>query len=130
MRAATLAGCRVLLVEDELLVAMLIEDTLADEDCVVVGPFASLSDAMQAAEAAVVDVAVLDVNLRGEKVYPVAEILAKRGIPFLLLSGYGTGAVPPNRPHWQAVGKPFIADELVTRLLAQIPNMKNGLGDR
>ena len=78
-----LAGTRVLVAEDELLVAMLIEDILEDNGCHVIGPFGSLGDALAAADAATVDVAVLDVNLRGDKIYPVAERLASRGIPFL-----------------------------------------------
>jgi DNA-binding response OmpR family regulator len=130
VKAAALAGRRVLVVEDEFLIAMMIEDVLLDQDCVVVGPFASLADAVQAADSAVVDLAVLDVNLRGEKVYPAAEKLAARGIPFLLLTGYGTDAIPADRPHWQAVSKPFIVDELVARLAAQVDDARQVLSGR
>jgi DNA-binding response OmpR family regulator len=109
-----------MVVEDELLVAMLIEDTLTDQDCVVIGPFTSVPEALAAAQDVRADLAVLDVNLRGEKVYPVAEILTERGIPFLLLSGYGSDAIPADRPNWQACSKPFGAEELVRRLVAQL----------
>ena len=115
---ARLAGRRVMVVEDELLIAMLIEDTLLDEDCAIVGPFTSVADALAAAHDVVVDVAVLDVNLRGEKVYPVAEALAARQIPFLLLSGYGMEAIPPGRAGWRAFSKPFAAEALVAELAA------------
>jgi DNA-binding response OmpR family regulator len=115
-----LAGRRVMVVEDELLISMLIEDTLADEDCIVIGPFTSVSEALRAAQDAVIDLAVLDVNLRGEKVYPVAEVLEARGIPFLLLSGYGNDAIPPDRPGWQACSKPFLGTDLVNKLIAQV----------
>ena len=81
---------------------MLIEDALVDQDCVIVGPYAHLQDALTAAATETVDLAVLDVNFAGEKVYPLAEFLAERGIPFVLLSGYGRDAVPANHPEWQA----------------------------
>jgi len=119
MVADGLAGLRVLVVEDELLVAMLIEDTLADQKCVVVGPCASLRDALRAAATESVDFAILDVNLAGEKVYPVAELLDQRGIPFVLLSGYGRDAIPVNHPEWQACNKPFQPEELISVLARQ-----------
>jgi DNA-binding response OmpR family regulator len=118
MTDTTLAGLRVMVVEDELLIAMLIEDTLLDQGCVIVGPYTSVNEAALAAQNAAVDLALLDVNLRGEKIYPVAEILSARGIPFLLLSGYGGDAVPADRPDWQAVSKPFVVTELVAKVAA------------
>lgn len=117
---ALLAGRRVMVVEDELLIAMLIEDTLMDEGCAIVGPYTNLAAAMAAATTATVDLALLDVNLRGEKVYPVGDLLEARGIPFLLLSGYGPDAVPANRSHWKAISKPFEIGELITRLIDTI----------
>lgn len=106
-----------MVVEDELLIAMLIEDTLIDEGCAIVGPYTNLAAAMVAATTETVDLALLDVNLRGEKVYPVGDLLEARGIPFLLLSGYGLDAVPANRAHWKAISKPFEIGELITRLI-------------
>jgi DNA-binding response OmpR family regulator len=117
-----------MVVEDELLIAMLIEDTLTEEDCVVVGPFNSVGEALRAAQNTAIDLAVLDVNLRGEKVYPVAEALAARGIPFLLLSGYGSGAVPVDRPGWQAFSKPFVGAALVAKLAEQIAGVDKAPG--
>ena len=102
-----------LVVEDEFLISMLIEDALADIDCVVVGPCATLAEATAAAASEQLDFAFLDVNLRGEKVYPAAEILAGRGVPFVLLSGYGDGAVPEDRKGWATCPKPFTATDLV-----------------
>jgi DNA-binding response OmpR family regulator len=116
-----LAGRRVLVAEDELLVSMLIEDILAENGCMVVGPFTNVRDAQTAAGSLDIDVAVLDVNLRGEKIYPVAETLSGRGIPFFLLSGYGHDAVPTDRPNWKACSKPFKADDLIRMLLAALP---------
>ena len=107
---------RVMVVEDELLIAMLIEDTLAEAGYDVVGPFSNLTDALRAAREATIDVALLDVNLRGERVYPVAEVLESRAIPFLLLSGYGTDAIPATRKHWSACSKPFMPADLKRQL--------------
>lgn len=120
MRASALAGLRVLLVEDELLVAMLVEDLLFDEGCVVVGPFARLREAIEAAGTEALDVAILDVNIAGEKTYPVAEVLSARRIPFLFVSGYGQAAIPADRPSWRACAKPFRPCELVAMLVGQL----------
>jgi CheY-like chemotaxis protein len=112
----SLAGLRILVVEDEVLVSLLIEDTLADEQCIVVGPYDRVPAALAAVETETFDVAVLDVNLAGVKVYPVAERLAARGIPFLLLSGYGQSAAPPEHPEWHVCNKPFNPEQLVAQL--------------
>jgi DNA-binding response OmpR family regulator len=74
---ASLEGRRVLLVEDELMISMLIEDTLLDAGCDIIGPFTNLADALSAALNEAFDIALLDVNLRGEKVYPVADVLTR-----------------------------------------------------
>jgi CheY-like chemotaxis protein len=111
-----LSGMRVMVAEDELLIAMLIEDVLADAGCLLVGPFCNVSDALAAARDATIDIALLDVNLRGQKIYPAAEALAARRIPFLLLSGYGRDAIPPNHPDWEACAKPFKSAELTKML--------------
>ena len=114
------ASRRVMVVEDELLVAMLIEDTLVEYGYDVVGPFSNVADALVAAREERIDLALLDVNLRGERVYPVAELLERRGIPFLLLSGYGTDAIPAARAHWKACSKPFMPGELTRRMAAMM----------
>ncbi|WP_437795863.1 response regulator [Sorangium sp. So ce693] len=84
-----LEGLRVLIVEDEPMIASSLEDVLTDLGCVVVGPALNMKDAMRLARAAEIDGASLDVNIAGEKVYPVADILSERGIPFVFLTGYG-----------------------------------------
>jgi DNA-binding NtrC family response regulator len=116
-----LASKQVLVVEDELLVSMLIEDVLVDAGCRVVGPFTNLSDALLAARNEAIDIALLDVNLRGEKVYPVADILTERDIPFVFLSGYGKNAIPTNRPkNWRVCSKPFSPNDLTQILTERI----------
>jgi DNA-binding NtrC family response regulator len=116
MTEATLAGRRVLLVEDEVLVATLVETALEDENCTVVGPYHSLREALEAARAETFDLAVLDINLAGEMIFPVAEVLEGRGVPFLLLSGYGEAGLPHDRQHWPICGKPFSLRDLVSAL--------------
>ena len=114
-----LCGKRVLVVEDELLVVMLIEDMLDDAGCVVVGPYTRVADAVAAARIEAVDAALLDVNVAGEKVFPVAYELERRGVPFLFVTGYGPTALPKNHPEWQAITKPFQLDHL-TDCLARL----------
>ena len=114
------SGLRVLVVEDEMLVAMMIEEILDDHRCVVIGPFGRMPGALDVAQTAAIDLALLDVNLAGVKVYPVAEALAARSIPFLLLSGYGQNAIPYDRPAWRVCTKPFRSEELIRMMIEQV----------
>ena len=116
----SLKGLRVLVVEDEMIVSLLIEDILADEGCVIVGPHHRFEGALQAARTERLDAAVLDMNLAGVLVFPVAEALAERGIPFLFLSGYGPGGVPAGHPDWRVCSKPFTSDALTGSLLSVV----------
>jgi DNA-binding response OmpR family regulator len=116
--APELGGKRVLIVEDEMLIALLIEDFLAEMGCITVATCGSVQTALDAVGTQAFDFAILDVNLAGEMAYPVAELLGERNIPFLLLSGYGTEAVPPGHPEWKVCAKPFKGEELVKMLLA------------
>jgi len=111
---------RVLVVEDEMLVSLLIEDVLIDQRCTVVGPFERVPGALAAAQTEALDLAVLDVNIAGAKVYPVAEALAARHIPFVFVSGYGQNAIPIDRPSWRVCSKPFRPRDLVTMLEDQL----------
>jgi PAS domain S-box-containing protein len=86
-------GGRVLLVEDEILVAMMMRDMLAELGFIVVGPFSRLSEAMVAAVHDEIDAGIIDVNLGGEFVYPVADVLAARQIPFVFVTGYGVESI-------------------------------------
>ena len=108
-----------------MLVSLLIEDTLVGEQCIVVGPFSRVPQAMDAARSEQIDLAILDVNVAGTMVFPVADILAARHIPFLFLSGYGRQAVPPDHPDWSVCSKPFRPEELVTMLVAQMDGSAN-----
>lgn len=112
MTADSLTGCRILVVEDELLIAMIIEETLQDLGCVVVGPVARLDAALQLAKDETLDAAILDVSIRGGKVYPVAEQLLARGVPFMLASGYGEWALPDAFRAQPRLTKPFTPQRL------------------
>jgi PAS domain S-box-containing protein len=87
------AGDRVLVVEDEALVAMFMQETLAELGLSVVGPCSNLSEAMVAAVHEKFDAAIVDINLRGEFVYPIAEVLVARNIPFVFVTGYGAESI-------------------------------------
>jgi CheY-like chemotaxis protein len=91
--AANLNGLRVLVVEDEMMVSMLIEDMLTDLGCTVVGPAARLDEAMELAAKGGIDCAVLDVNLGGQPIFPLADALRERGLPFAFATGYGDAGV-------------------------------------
>jgi CheY-like chemotaxis protein len=115
----TLAGKRVLAVEDEGLVAMWLEDLLQDLGCVVVGPANSLAVAFELLAHDAVELAVLDINIAGEKVFPVAEELAARNVPFVFATGYGTsGVIEPFGEH-PVVQKPYTL-EMLKRALESI----------
>jgi DNA-binding response OmpR family regulator len=108
-----LTGLRILLVEDEMMLSMLVEDWLLDAGCEVVGPAATLRRARLLADTEAIDVAVLDVNLGGQPVYAVAEILAGRGIPFVFTTGYSTADMGGRFPGCPALQKPFHVGELM-----------------
>jgi PAS domain S-box-containing protein len=86
-------GNRILLVEDEILVAMMMKDILSELGFVVIGPFSRLPEAMVAAVHEEIDAGIIDVNLGGEFVYPVADVLAARKIPFVFVTGYGVESI-------------------------------------
>jgi len=112
---ADLQGLRILVVEDNFLVADTICEVLADRGCEVVGPVPTLERGWKLAQEELLDGAVLDVNLSGELSFPLADALAKRGIPFLFLTGYDDrSAVPEEFRGAHRMSKPFDFEELVT----------------
>jgi DNA-binding response OmpR family regulator len=103
---------RVLVVEDEALVAMLIEDMLIELGYEVVGPAMRLEAALQMARDETFDVAVLDVNLANEQSFPVARLLRDRGIPFVFATGYGLRGVGEHFLEIMTLQKPFESHQL------------------
>jgi CheY-like chemotaxis protein len=105
--AAALRAKRILVVEDELMIRMLLEDMLAELGCTVAAAAARLDEALELAQTADFDIAILDVNLGGQPIMPVADILAARGTPFVFATGYGERGLPNNHRDRPALKKPF-----------------------
>ena len=113
-----LEGFRILVVEDEVLVSMVIEDMLTGFGCRVVGPAGNIGEALALIEADRIDGALLDVNLGGERLgFRVADALALRGIPFLFASGYGKSILTSPHLAVPVLSKPF--DETMLREAVQ-----------
>jgi CheY-like chemotaxis protein len=113
-----LSGRRVLVIEDEMMVAMLLKDILAELGCTVVGPAARVEQALAMIEAAgALDAAVLDINLNGQKSYPVADALVARRVPLLFATGYGRrNTVLNGYRSFPLLQKPFRLLELADAL--------------
>jgi CheY-like chemotaxis protein len=111
-----LAGLRILIVEDTLMLAEMLTDQLEDCGCHVVGPAAHLKRGMVLAQNEKLDGALLDVNLNGERCFPIAEVLSARSIPFAFLTGYGDAAILPNFRHIPRLAKPYSSADLETLL--------------
>jgi DNA-binding response OmpR family regulator len=105
-----------LIVEDEPLVAMLVEDAIAELGLTASGPAMRVDKALQLIEEQTFDGAILDVNLAGEPVYPVASLLRERQIPFLFLTGYGEEAIPDDFDKMPIVKKPFTVEQIQTAI--------------
>lgn len=103
---------RVLVVEDEALVAMLIEDMLMELGFDVLGPAMRLESALKMAMDESFDLAVLDVNLANEQSFPVAKVLQDRGIPFLFATGYGLRGLDERYKQVVTLQKPFESQQL------------------
>ena len=103
---------RVLVVEDEPLVGMEIEDAIGDLGHEVVGPIAELHEALALAVGGELCCAVLDINIRGGNSYPVVDLLLRRGVPVLLMSGYDVETLPERLRGETLLQKPFTTDQL------------------
>lgn len=112
-------GRRILVVEDEFLIRMLLEDMLTDLGYEIVGVAGRVDEAAELAETKDFDLAILDVNLDGQDVYPVADLIGRRGLPFMFVTGYGGRGLPDNYRNRPTLQKPFQLDEL-KRMLAQV----------
>lgn len=110
----SLAGRRILVVEDEAIIAAMIEDILRELSVEVVGPAATVSQGLVLAEHETVDLALLDVNVRNEPIDPVAAVLRRRGIPLVFATGYGRS--PAVVASASVVDKPFPKEKLVAAL--------------
>ncbi|HYS49941.1 MAG TPA: response regulator [Xanthobacteraceae bacterium] len=118
--AGSATGLRVLVVEDEVMISMLVEDMLTELGHHVVAQATSLAEAASLAAQADFDAALLDVNLNGERVDAIAETLAKRGKPFAFTTGYGERGIPLDFKDRPLLPKPYQMDqlnEILTRVM-------------
>jgi CheY-like chemotaxis protein len=111
-----LSGRRILIVEDEALIAMLVEDALLDAGAEILGPAATVEDALALFESGHPVAAVLDINLAGQVSTPVADALADSGIPFVVATGYGAAGLPERHRGVPVLAKPYDPRELVEAL--------------
>jgi CheY-like chemotaxis protein len=102
-----LEDLRVLVVEDEFLVAALLEDTLSGFGCRVIGPASTVEEGLELLRSERIDAAVLDVNIDGLPVFPVADALAARGVPFIFATGYGRAGVADRHGARDILEKPY-----------------------
>jgi CheY-like chemotaxis protein len=115
------------LVEDEMLVAWLLEDMLADLGCAVVGPASSVKQALAMIDAEAIDAAVLDVNLNGQMSYPIADALVARGVPFVFSTGYDKDTLLDGYRTFPVLQKPFHREELSETFAALFMTKKPGV---
>lgn len=116
------AGTRVLIVEDEAIIAMTAEDMIQDLGCIIAGIASSVAEALAQAEAGGFDVAMLDINLRGETSIPVAELLAARGTPFIFTTGYGSTGPAASFIGVPIVSKPYRTDQIGLAISQVVPS--------
>jgi DNA-binding response OmpR family regulator len=128
--AKDLRELRALIVEDESLLALSLEDDLASAGCSILGPFASLSSATDALRTRQFDLAILDVNLNGEMVYPLADELTARSIPFVLLTGYLSTDLPERFRKLPQVTKPYDPANLVAAISQALSRTRSTIGPR
>lgn len=115
----TLPGKKILVVEDEPLVALLVADILQEAGCIVVGPAYDVNSALRLFENASPDAAVLDINLGNNQTSaPVADVLERAGIPFIYVTGYGASALRTQDRQKPRVDKPFEKSNLLRTLNA------------
>jgi CheY-like chemotaxis protein len=117
--ASPRSGRRILVVEDEFLIRMLLEDMLTDLGYELAGVAGRVEEAAELAKTRDFDLAILDVNLDGHDVYPVADLITQRGLPFMFVTGYGGRGMPAPYRDRPTLQKPFQLDEL-KRMLAQL----------
>jgi CheY-like chemotaxis protein len=115
--AARSAPRQILIVEDELMIRLLLEDMLTELGYEVAGAAGRIDDALQLAQGVQIDAAILDVNLNGTTVDPVAEVLAERGVPFVFATGYGDRVLAEHLRDRPILHKPFQHEHLKRALL-------------
>lgn len=114
-QGVTLAGKRILVVEDEAMVALMVEDMLNDLGAIVVGPAGSIGEGLDLASQENLDAALLDINVRSERIDPVADQLRARNVPIVFATGYGSSHL---RNGGTVIEKPYTQEKLAEALEA------------
>jgi CheY-like chemotaxis protein len=123
-----LNGARVLIVEDDAIIAMMVEDMLVEFGCEIVGTAARLEAAVEKARSLSIDLAMLDVNLDGRDTFPVAEILVERGVPFVFATGYGAQVTEGRFQHAPTLQKPYETQTLRRMLVRALDEHRHSAG--
>src|SRR4051812_23104158 len=113
---SSLTGRRVLVVEDSPVVAPFTVDILAELGCEVVGPAPNMAVAREMVESGGFDAALMDVHIRGERVFPLCELLAAKKVPFVLTSGYADWTMPEKWDDRPRLQKPYTIDQVEAAL--------------
>jgi CheY-like chemotaxis protein len=118
-------GRRVLVVEDEPMIRLLLDDMLTDIGYTMAAEAGGLDEALSVAKQADFDVAILDVNLNGQPITPVVDVLVERGVPFVFVSGYARRGIPEEHSNAPLLQKPFQADGLARALAVLAAKVAN-----
>ena len=119
--SSDLAGRRILLIEDSPVVAPFTADLLAELGCTVVGPAPHMATARELVEEEDFDAAIMDIHIRGERVFPLCEALAAKRVPFLLTSGYADWQVPDKWEDRPRLQKPYTIEQVEQALSKLLP---------
>ena len=119
-----LRGVRVFVVEDEFAVLLLVEDMLLELGCELAGTASRMPEALAMAGSIECDAAILDVNINGEMIGPVAEILVARGKPFVFSTGYGRSGIAPELRDWPVLQKPYRPEDFAEALRRALERSK------
>jgi CheY-like chemotaxis protein len=114
---SALAGRRILLIEDSPVVAPFTVDLLEELGCKAVGPAPNMAAARELIEGEAFDAALVDIHIRGERVFPLCEVLEAKGVPFVLTSGYADWAMPDKWEDRPRLQKPYTLDEVEKALI-------------
>jgi DNA-binding response OmpR family regulator len=110
--ADVLNGCRVFVVEDNAMASVLLMQLLESMSCEIAGSASRFADAEHKSRTLAFDVALLDINLRGERIFPIAEALQRNGTPFVMVTGYDASALPESLRGTTVLQKPYRKQEL------------------
>jgi CheY-like chemotaxis protein len=114
-------NARLLIVEDEYLIRLLLEDMLVEFGCSIAAVASNLEEGKKAAQTTEIDLAILDVNIDGHQVFPIADILRGRKLPFIFITGYGARGLPDAYRDTPTLQKPFQMQDLKATLARVLP---------